>query len=199
MKVLLFIFIVWILAIRFFQFRIRDYLINADLLKKNSILEELVQLDQMTELFNHKTILDKLEDEIVRSNRYNNNLSVVLMDVDNFKNVNDRFGHQIGDEILISISKNINKMAREIDMVGRYGGEEFMVIMADTELNAACNYCKRLKESNKRLILPDNSKVTISGGIIQHNGECMDELIRKADERLYYAKDNGKNQFVYED
>lgn len=195
----IFIFIVWIMAIRFFQYKVRDYLINADLLNKNSILEELVQLDQMTGLLNHKTILDKLEEEIIRSRRFDNKLSVVIMDIDNFKSVNDRFGHQMGDEILINLSGNIKQIARETDMVGRYGGEEFMVIMPDTDLNAAFNYCKRLKESNRKLLLPDNSVVTISGGIIQFDGESLGELIRKVDTKLYRAKNNGKNQFVYKE
>jgi diguanylate cyclase (GGDEF)-like protein len=114
----------------------------------------------------------------------------------NFKSVNNRFGHQKGDEIIINLAGMINRMARETDFVGRYGGEEFLVIMPDTDLDSAYNYCKRLQESSKTLVLPDNSVVTFSGGVVQYEGEIIEELIQKVDTKLYYAENNGKNQFV---
>lgn len=196
---IVFIFLVWILSRKMFQYKLKDFIINMDLNNKTRILEELLKLDPMTSLMNHKTILDNLESEIIRSNRYGHPLCIILLDLDNFKQVNDRFGHQKGDEVLINLSGILKQTARKTDMIGRYGGEEFIIIMPDTNLNSACQYSKRLQQSLKELILPDDSLVSISGGIAQYNGEDMVDFIHHADTRLYTAKQNGKNQFIYTD
>lgn len=172
----------------------RDY--ELELSNKNIILQEMIQIDMMTGLINHKSVLERLEGEITKSRRYGNYLSILLIDIDNFKQVNDKFGHQVGDRVIIDLANILKANARETDITGRYGGEEFIFVMPNTDLQGAILFSKRLVEELQRLSVPDGKKITVSGGIAEYSGETMDEFIRRADTLLYEAKKKGKNQII---
>jgi diguanylate cyclase (GGDEF)-like protein len=169
---------------------------SKDLLEqKNAILKKLSVTDGLTGLFNHRYIIDGLSRLIEENNRYKQPLSISMFDIDNFKRINDEHGHLIGDEVLAGIANSIENCLRKTDIVGRYGGEEFLVLYAHTNLKGAVESAERiirnienLKWGKKNLI------VTISAGVCEKKGEDIVALIKKADDLLYAAKKNGKNR-----
>lgn len=172
---------------------------SRDLLEqKNAILKKLSITDGLTGLFNHRYITDGLSRLIEENNRYKQPLSISMLDIDNFKKINDEYGHLFGDEVLVRIANSIESCLRKTDMVGRYGGEEFLVLFAHTNLEGAVESVERiirnienLKCENKNLI------VTISAGVSEKKNEDMLALIKKADDLLYAAKQKGKNRAEY--
>lgn len=166
-----------------------------ELEQKNSMLEKMVIIDGLTEIYNRKHILDRLEISIAESNRYDRPLSIMMFDIDHFKRINDRFGHQFGDKVLVRIAQEIKKSIRQTDLVGRYGGEEFLVIFSNTSFEGAKQATENIRIRIQSLSWNiDGLKVSISGGLCSLRGEKADELIRKADEFLYLAKWNGRNR-----
>lgn len=164
--------------------------------RANKLLKEKSIKDSLTGLFNHKYMNEKLEEELKRSRRYKEPLSIALFDLEDFKNINDTYGHQIGDKVLKIISRLILKNIREVDMAFRYGGEEFLLLFPNTDLSSSTEVCERIKHE---LALTDygiNCRITLSGGIVQWTGENITELVKNADSLLYKAKNEGKNKFV---
>lgn len=153
-------------------------------------LEFLSHTDSLTGLKNRRMI-DKVFNEI-----QNKKFSVILLDIDNFKKVNDDFGHLIGDEILIKISKLLKYNVNSNDIIGRWGGEEFIIICKNTNIEEAEKLALRLKN----LIENENfkvSKITASFGITEaKNNQDLKDILADADKALYKAKENGKNQIV---
>ncbi|NLV81554.1 MAG: GGDEF domain-containing protein, partial [Synergistaceae bacterium] len=131
------------------------------------------------------------------ANRTNNPLSVAIFDIDDFKKVNDSKGHIYGDQVLIDVAANIKNSIRISDVAGRYGGEEFMVIFPNTDLETATKISERIRQAIESYSFVDGLKITISGGIKEYEREDMTELINLADKNLYKAKKNGKNQIVF--
>jgi diguanylate cyclase (GGDEF)-like protein len=163
--------------------------------EKNLELEQIIKIDGLTELLNHKCILEKLEEEIHRAQRYDTSFSIIMFDIDNFKLINDNYGHQKGDEVLIQISKFLRNSLRNIDTIGRYGGEEFLIILPETNLQGAYTIAERLREGVSKIdFSKENLKITISGGIVEFINESSTDLIKKADKLLYNAKRNGRNR-----
>lgn len=188
--------VLWFFALGLFRTRLKTMLLERDLIEKNQELEHLVQTDSMTKLYNHKAILDYLDEEINRSIRNEQALSIILLDIDDFKKINDQFGHQVGDEVLIAISDIIKHSLRTIDRVGRYGGEEFLILLPNTNLNAGRLYALRLQSLIRNYKLPNDESLTLSGGLAEYTGESIDELIKQADQLLYQAKKSGKDQII---
>lgn len=188
--------VLWFFALGLFKTRLKTMLLEHDLIIKNQELEHLVQTDSMTSLYNHKAILDYLDEEMHRSERNEQALSVILLDIDDFKKINDHFGHQVGDEVLIAISGIIKHSLRTIDRVGRYGGEEFLILLPNTNLNAGRLYALRLQSLIRNYKLPNGEPLTLSGGLAEYTGESIDELIKQADQLLYQAKKSGKDQII---
>jgi diguanylate cyclase len=164
--------------------------------EQNKKLTEMVNLDYLTKIFNRKGLNEKLESEIARINRYNGCLSVLMMDIDHFKAINDKHGHLAGDLVLKKVSETIKENAREGDIVGRYGGEEFMIILPECTSEQGFAVAERIRKSIQESVFTDGIKVTISGGIKEYKGEAIDKLIDGADKLLYRAKNNGRNQIV---
>jgi len=159
--------------------------------------EQLVFRDSMTGLYNHQYIVSNLEEEIDRSGRYQIPLSIIVLDVDNFKKVNDTYGHVMGDSVLKKVSKTIKSECRTIDKIGRYGGDEFLIVLPETCLDKAVVLARRLLESVESLALDETGKVTISLGIAQwKNEENASSFIERADDNLYEAKRAGRNRFI---
>lgn len=152
--------------------------------------------DSLTGLYNHKHIIDRLAEEVEKATRYQHKLSVVMLDLDHFKAVNDTWGHQAGDVVLMSFSKLLAESARHCDIVGRYGGEEFFAILPDADLGAALVFANRLREGFAALRFEGYAElaVTVSGGAAEWKGGGPRMLVKQADQLLYRAKENGRNR-----
>ena len=170
--------------------------ISKDLLEqKNAILKKLSITDGLTGLFNHRYTMDALSRLIEENNRYKQPLSISMLDIDDFKKANDEYGHLFGDEVLVKISNSIEGCIRKTDMVGRYGGEEFLVLFAHINLKGAVESAQRIIKSVENLKWEKkNFKITISAGVCEKKEEDTTTLIKKADDLLYAAKKKGKNR-----
>lgn len=173
----------------------------------NARLYELATKDGLTKLYLYRHFYYLLDHEIKRADRYDHSISLLMMDIDDFKNINDTYGHQVGDQILREIANVISQTCRKIDLPSRYGGEEFSVILPETPKENAVIIAERLRKKIESIQVDakDNQKVstTISIGIASYPSDSSDlkGLIEKADEALYFAKKQGKDctaQF-YED
>jgi diguanylate cyclase (GGDEF)-like protein len=158
-------------------------------------LKKMTITDELTGLFNRGRILKLLEIEVEKAKRYNRNLSVIMMDIDFFKRVNDNYGHQFGDKVLKTLSNILKQNTRNIDFVGRYGGEEFLIILPETDLKKAYLAAEKLREKIKETEINGlDSNITVSCGAAQFKDELSDQLIKRADDLLYKAKANGRDR-----
>lgn len=167
--------------------------------EKSNILEYQASHDKLTGLFNRNKFDEIFAKEIKRTKRYKNELSVIIFDIDNFKMVNDTYGHQIGDEVLKEISKIALDNVREQDITTRWGGEEFFILLPQTNLSGAVIVANKIKTSTQNHIFTEKSlKITASFGVTQFCIENDDEktIITRADELLYEAKRSGKNKVM---
>jgi diguanylate cyclase (GGDEF)-like protein len=175
---------------------------NRELELANKRLRKLSITDGLTDLFNHRHIHELLHEEFERTRRSGEPLAVAMLDLDRFKLVNDTYGHPTGDVILYETARILRETAREIDMVGRYGGEEFVVILPGTDEEAAAQFAERVRESVSEYLFRDEAnevKMTVSGGVASFPGLDIDHpdvLIKRADEALYAAKEGGRNRIV---
>jgi len=195
-NVSIFILIAWFLGIMASRIRVQSWLNSREIIKQNEILEDLTKRDPMTRFYNHESIISHLEQEIVVTRNSGNPLCVLILDVDDFKKINDTLGHLKGDEVILMIAKHINLSVRVSDLIGRYGGEEFFLIFPNTDLEYAKIISERIRISIQQAGITAGITVTISGGLAQYNFGTSDDFIRLADQRLYSAKRNGKNQIV---
>ncbi len=160
-----------------------------------------MRTDSLTGLLNHMAIKELIESEIDRASRQDQTLSVALIDIDHFKSINDTYGHQAGDVVLRLLSNQLNTRLRRYDGLGRYGGEEFVVALPNTDENTAAHLLNRLRVqfAQTNIALPDGKSVqcTFSVGIASfpHRGEIT-QLIEAADENLYIAKRQGRNRVI---
>ena len=167
--------------------------------EKSNILEYQASHDKLTGLFNRNKFDEIFAKEIKRTKRYKNELSVIIFDIDNFKMVNDTYGHQIGDEVLKDISKIALDNVREQDITTRWGGEEFFILLPQTNLSGAVIVANKIRTSTQNHIFTEKSlKITASFGVAQFCIENDDEktIITRADELLYEAKRTGKNKVM---
>ena len=168
-----------------------------DLEKTNNKLEQLSVTDYLTNTYNRKHLDKVLNKEINRSQRYQTPLSLIMIDLDNFKRVNDLYGHLVGDEVLVKTSKCLTKNIRASDTLGRWGGEEFMLISPNTNQQQAYQLAEKLLISVKEINFEQGFTQTISIGVatLQANENTF-ELVERADNYLYKAKELGKDQVV---
>lgn len=163
-------------------------------------MEQLARMDYLTGVFNRMGIMEFLEIEIERSNRYNTSFSICIVDIDDFKSVNDTFGHAVGDTVLKGFVEMLSSCTRKTDIVGRYGGEEFVIILVGTPLEFAqvcLERCRLAIESENFPGLPEDYRLTASFGATEYVwGESIDSLLSRADKALYIAKTSGKNRVV---
>ena len=139
-----------------------------------------------------------MDREIKRAERHNLELSLLFLDLDDFKLVNDSYGHLVGDEVLKEVAHRLKNVVRIYDIVGRYGGEEFLIILPDTDLENAKTLTERARKAIKEPSISD-IRVTISLGItcMKENDQSIKDLIERADEGLYRAKNSGKDCAVH--
>jgi diguanylate cyclase len=161
-------------------------------------VSEKVREDQLTGTLNRRGLEDAFQRELARAGRLNSPLSIAVMDVDNFKRLNDTYGHQAGDEALVHLVKVVKEFLRPSDVIGRYGGEEFVIILPDTKIDEAVGVMVRLqRELTKKFFLHKNERllITFSAGVAAYlSGEPPESTIARADEALYQAKAAGKNR-----
>ncbi len=163
-------------------------------------LQQLATIDGLTGIFNHRTFQERLEDQFNLAQRYDKPLSLIMMDIDHFKKFNDTHGHPIGDEVLKVVSSTLQKTLRDVDIVCRYGGEEFSVILPESNMESAIQVADRLREAIEQQVVIAGElelKVTISLGVSEYpfGGQSRREvLIEQADRMLYVAKLSGRNR-----
>ena len=164
----------------------------------NSTLERVAVTDELTGLLNRRGTLQRLEEELARVARTAEPLSLVMLDLDRFKVVNDTHGHLVGDAALRLVADALRSEVRTYDIVGRFGGEEFVVITPDTDIDAASALAERIRERVSSDAVAHNGlpvSITVSAGVGQARAaESADALIARADSALYRAKDGGRNR-----
>ncbi|MBI5208308.1 MAG: diguanylate cyclase [Candidatus Firestonebacteria bacterium] len=165
-------------------------------------MEQLAITDGLTHIYNHRYFQEQLAREIKRANRYKLNISVLMIDIDYFKQYNDKYGHPKGDQVLKKVALLVKKFVRNVDIVARYGGEEFIVIMPETDAQDSYDVAERIRKKIMSEKFPDSNKeidekITISIGVASYsknNEKTRDEIIEKADQSLYQAKKEGRNK-----
>ncbi|MFH1777745.1 MAG: diguanylate cyclase [Candidatus Omnitrophota bacterium] len=177
----------------------RQYLLKEA--KEKEYYKELSLLDGLTGVYNFRYFQEMLLREINRAQRYPQEITLLMLDIDNFKNYNDAYGHPAGDEVLKKIGKLFIESTRKIDFVARYGGEEFAIILPETPKKGASVLASRLISLFSNMIIPDeknlfDAHITISIGLATYPNDAQTkaELIVKADQALYQAKKMGKNR-----
>lgn len=162
------------------------------------ILYDLATHDEKTGLYNSKFFNTALEAEISKVKRGQQQLSLMIIDVDNFKKINDTYGHIRGDEILIRLAKIVQDQIRQADIAARFGGEEFIMLLPGTKLRKTKKLASRLKNSVHKDSFLKKHKVTISGGITQFKKTDNKKTFKsRADKALFKAKKEGRDQFVF--
>ncbi len=170
---------------------------NADLEKLYKEKEIEATTDHLTGLNNRSALMSKLEYLHARYRRQKEVFSFMILDVDKFKDINDTYGHQKGDDVLVSVAQLILECVREVDTAARYGGEEFVVLLPQTNAVAATHIAERIRTSMEEKLLIDKKSVTASFGVVEITESLsIDEMISRADQALYEAKESGRNRVV---
>lgn len=184
-----------------------DYFINFSQMLSNPILVEInlfqeaekqAMVDNLTGLFNRRYMDIAFKRELKRSIRFDKVLSILMIDIDDFKNINDTKGHLFGDEVLSKFSAFLKEFSREEDTVCRYGGEEFLVILPETTTDGVLKYAERLRNKLAEFGIFKKHAITFSGGIASYpfDGDTQENLLKMADKALYAAKYSGKNCII---
>jgi len=169
--------------------------INSELDEKNQALEILSLTDRLTGINNRRKLDELLRSELRRAKRYHKPFALIMVDVDHFKAVNDTYGHQVGDEVLRHIAGSLAGHARETDTVGRWGGEEFLIVCPETDQVVAENLAERLRREIVSTSFPVSWDMTASFGVTSFNPiDDVQSLMLRADQALYRAKLNGRNR-----
>ena len=182
-----------------FQILAQQFLLGLKRAVLYQHVQEMATLDSLTHVFTRRYWFQRCNEELERSRKFNYNLTCLMIDVDRFKNFNDTYGHLVGDVILVAVARVVKENIREIDLLGKYGGEEFCVILSETDVQDAQFGAERIRQA-----LQDTSvqaydeilKVTISIGIAGFPNDSQDltGLVDKADQALYRAKETGRNR-----
>ena len=174
--------------------------LQDELKKANELLKRLTNIDHLTNLFNRRYLAEILDGEFFRARRKNEHLSLIIVDIDYFKNVNDTYGHQNGDIVLSAVAGLAQSQLRVYDSAARYGGEEFVLVIPGTTLEGGVMVAERLRQAVLEFSFPspmEDMTVTVSAGVATFPAphiDSVDSLFRQADEALYRAKQNGRNR-----
>ncbi len=158
-------------------------------------LEHLVNYDGLTKIYNRRYFNEQLGSEIIRSERYNKDLSLVMIDIDHFKKVNDLYGHDVGDSVLKELAHLIQLSIRKSDIFARLGGEEFAVITPETNVENALILSEKLRKAVEEYQFKHVNNITVSLGVTQFaSGDTPDTIYKRTDKALYKSKNNGRNR-----
>jgi diguanylate cyclase (GGDEF)-like protein len=164
---------------------------NARLEGALELIRDIATRDELTGIYNRRHLMETLAREHARAARLGSRLSVCLMDVDHFKQVNDRLGHAAGDRVLKEVAAATARCLRSADVFGRFGGEEFLAILPDTERQGAVQVAERIRSS-----VQEQAGVTVTIGVAQSAGEDVQALLARADQALYRGKAAGRNRVL---
>jgi diguanylate cyclase (GGDEF)-like protein len=173
------------------------YVYQHQLQHSMSQLELANRTDGLTGVYNRRYWQQQLEYEVQRAGRYQHPMSLLLFDLDKFKQLNDQYGHQGGDAVLVELSALIAGLLRDTDLLGRYGGEEFGVVLPQTDLRGAMYVANRIclaVEQHQMHFNGQRISATVSIGVADYTGQSVDDIIQQADSALYSAKRRGRNQ-----
>lgn len=164
-------------------------------------LQRLAAADPLTGLLNRRVFIESLSEELQRARRYGHPLSLILLDIDRFKTINDTFGHQIGDETLKAIAHTLAKTARSVDRTGRIGGEEFALVLPETGVLDAAQFAERLRDRIAACtVLADGQKIAVTASLgvagLSNAEETCESILGRADRAMYHAKDAGRDRVV---
>jgi diguanylate cyclase (GGDEF)-like protein len=170
----------------------------------NAELRQMVATDPLTGLANRRRLLERGTEEVNRATRFHHSLSLMMIDIDHFKAVNDTWGHTVGDVVIKQAAASFMSSIRDVDLAGRWGGEEFIVILPETSLATALDVGERLRQMSDETPVPINRDQSIpysvSIGVVQLRAdETIDTLIDRADKAMYRAKQEGRNRVIAED
>jgi diguanylate cyclase (GGDEF)-like protein len=172
---------------------------NEALTKTNEELQQLSITDGLTGLYNRKHIMELFEQELVRARRYHQKLTILMLDIDHFKTINDTYGHQTGDAVLHRLAKSLRELIRDCDHIGRYGGEEFLIILPESDKLDGAKAAERIRHQVSTFDIDagmDNLPITISVGVSGYpaDGQDINTLLSYADEALYKSKTDGRDK-----
>jgi diguanylate cyclase (GGDEF)-like protein len=176
-------------------------IILDDLTERKNIESRLTSLsftDALTGAYNRRYFAQRAQEEIDQAKRLNRSFSIIMFDLDHFKSVNDNFGHDAGDAVLKTVTSCIAEKIRKTDTLARWGGEEFVILLADITYGQAAKIAEKLRKHMMQTEMPQAGTVTASFGIATYqDGDTFDNLIRRADKLLYCAKMEGRNRVKY--
>ncbi len=167
----------------------------TELVDRTERLKQLSATDILTQIYNRMAFNDFLDAELQRAQRYKTGMSLIMFDIDHFKNVNDTYGHLVGDEVLKALVKVVQLSIRKVDILARWGGEEFMILAPEAALEASYGLAERLLKEIEAHTFPTAEKITVSMGVTTYReGDDADSIIKRVDHALYSAKENGRNR-----
>jgi diguanylate cyclase (GGDEF)-like protein len=160
-------------------------------------IRRLSEEDYLTKLYNRRKIHEVIENELLRSRRYNSTFAIILFDIDNFKTTNDTFGHNVGDKLLVQITNIIRQTIRESDIASRWGGEEFLIFCPQANIDGAFALAEKLRANIEKHEFENAGYKTASFGVacIEHE-DTVQTLVHRADKALYSAKESGRNMVL---
>ncbi|NOQ90727.1 MAG: diguanylate cyclase [Gammaproteobacteria bacterium] len=162
----------------------------------SSKLSMMAYTDSLTHIYNRLHFTHFLEAEIDKIKRYGGKFSIIFFDIDHFKDVNDHFGHLVGDKVLEKVTEIVSRANRNPDIFARYGGEEFIILTPETDLNGAFIHAERLRKDIEKYKFKPIGHITSSFGVAEFNSETdsVDKILERADKALYRAKEHGRNR-----
>lgn len=179
----------------------KDYLVTlSDITKMKEFqieTEKQANFDGLTNIYNRRKFNEILKNEFLNTQRYKNDLSIAVLDIDKFKKFNDNYGHLIGDEVLITMSKTVSNNLRETDTFARWGGEEFIILFKNTDAQTAKLVSEKLRKKIQEDEHPSAGKITVSFGVTEYKkGDTFETIFKRCDDALYIAKNTGRNKVV---
>ena len=186
---------VFYIVILYLMSRVREHYVTSQVTA--DLMSKLAMTDSLTLVDNRRQLEKYLDDEVKRADRHRLPLAVIMFDIDNFKRINDRFGHATGDMVLVKTAQIVRDSLRSPDHFGRWGGDEFLCVATNTDEDTAIHLAERLRKELECTVIDEAFPVTGSFGVTRFTrGDTPDSLVRRADIGLFRAKNNGRNQVV---
>lgn len=181
---------------------VMSFLVSHIIVWQKNQLDNQIRTDPLTGILNRRGLLERLQSELSLYYRHNSRLSALMIDADHFKKINDQYGHNVGDQVLIKLAKTIQERLRNGDFVGRWGGEEFIAVLPMTTVEGAAVFAESLRQNIEQIVLENDSQIKISVtvsigvGALKKDDVSIEKFIQRIDEALYEAKRGGRNRIV---